>query len=82
MPKNNLAISLISGSSGTPKLVIAKRKSRCKKCGKEIINGEKCCDIPKIGSGFSSVRRFCLECFKRIIERTELDIKKIKEKLG
>lgn len=69
MSKNKIP-SLINGSAGSPKLEIVGKKSDCKGCGGGIAKGEKCFDIPNPRKAFSSSRRFCLSCFKHVLEKT------------
>jgi len=71
--------SLISGSSGKPTLLEAKKKCNCCRCKKEIHKGEKCFSVPKVGTGFNSQKRYCRECFKSILEQTQKDLTSIAE---
>lgn len=70
--------SLIGSSNGKPERIIAERKSKCHRCKTEIPKGLKCIGIPKIGAGFNSTKRYCLDCFKKIIEQTQKDFDKAK----
>jgi len=70
--------SLIGSSNGRPKRVIVKRKSKCCRCHKDICPGQDCFGIPKTGAGFSSLKRFCKECFENIITQTRKDLEDIK----
>lgn len=75
--------SLISGSSGKPKIVFALRSCKCKRCNKPISQNGKCIDIPKIGGSYSSNKRYCLTCFFEILSQSEKDLNVIKnEALG
>ncbi len=66
--------SLIGSSNGKPERVTAQRKSTCKRCKKEILNGQECIDIPQVGSGFSNRKRVCNDCFGKILEKTQKDL--------
>ena len=65
--------SLINGSAGRPKKVVAGKKSMCRGCKSDIIKDEKCFDVPNPRSSFASSKRFCIVCFKRILEKTKED---------
>ena len=69
--------SLIGGSNGKPERATAKRKSVCKRCGKEISNGQECIEIPDLNNVFSNRKRFCNDCFKKILEKTQKDLDKL-----
>ena len=66
--------SLINGSAGRPGLALAGKKSTCKGCGREILKGEKCVDIPNPRAAFASSKRFCCNCFKEIIAKTKQEL--------
>lgn len=66
--------SLITGSSGKPTKVLAKRSRSCNRCSLNISLGIECFEIPKVGGGFSSKKTFCTECFKEILIQTKKDI--------
>jgi len=66
--------SLITGSSGKPSKVSAKRTRNCHRCANIISLGEECFEIPKVGGGFSSKKTFCKECFKETLTQTKKDI--------
>ena len=66
--------SLITGSSGKPSKVSAKRARSCNRCSNDISLGEECFEIPKVGGGFSSKKTFCKECFKEILTQTKKDM--------
>jgi hypothetical protein len=73
--------SLITGSSGKPSKVIAKRRQKCKRCDSDIFNGDICFQVPKVGSGFSNNKRFCVNCFKEILIQTKKDIAKLEKEI-
>lgn len=66
--------SLINGSTGRPETSVAGKKTPCRGCGKAIVKGEKCVDVPNPRSPFSASRRFCGDCFKKIIAKTKNDV--------
>jgi len=70
--------SLIGSSNGRPKRIIVERKSKCCRCCNDIQVGQDCFGIPKVGSGFTSVRRFCKECFEKVLIQTYKDLEKVK----
>ena len=39
-------------------------------------------EIPKVGSGFSSKKTFCTDCFKEILAQTKKDLSKIEDKIN
>jgi hypothetical protein len=73
MSKSNIP-SLINGSAGKPKSATAGKRCLCKGCGASMAKGERCVDIPNPRAAFSSARRFCVNCFRRVIEKTKADI--------
>ena len=66
--------SLINGSAGRPKIAIALKKCPCRGCGQDILKGQECFDIPNPRSSFSSSKRYCKDCFQKIIAKTKQDI--------
>jgi hypothetical protein len=70
--------SLISGSSGKPKRVMVQKKSNCHRCDDDIEVGQDCFGIPKTGS-FSSLKRYCKECFEKILAKTAEDLDLLKK---
>lgn len=70
--------SLISGSNGKPKRVVVERKSSCYRCEDDIHPGQNCFGIPRTGS-FSSSRRYCKECFEKILSKTAEDLDLLKK---
>lgn len=74
-------LSLISASSGNPKIIIAQKSSTCSRCKKAIIKQEKCSEISKNGGAFVKKSRYCIDCLKEIIKQTKIEIKKIEDEL-
>jgi ribosomal protein L37E len=73
-PKRGKTPSLLTGSSGKPAKVTAKRCRKCCRCAFMVSNGEVCFEVPKVGGGFSSKKTYCSNCFKEILEQTKKDI--------
>ena len=71
--------SLIGSTNGRPRRVQVERKSVCNRCGCDIQAGQDCFGIPKIGSGFNSVKRYCKDCFNNILNQTLKDLDEIKK---
>ena len=71
--------SLITGLSGKPIRVVAKRSRNCSRCSSIICLREKCFEIPRIGGGFSTRKTFCINCFEEILIQTKKDITKLEE---
>lgn len=69
--------SLIGASHGRPKRVAVKQRSRCARCHGAIPAGGDCIAIPKLGSGYSTNRRMCDDCFRKILEKTSADLRQI-----
>lgn len=74
MAKRGKTPSLLTGSSGNPSIVTAKRKRICRRCNCNINKGEKLFEIPKIGSGFSEKKSMCKLCFGEILDQTRKDL--------
>ena len=68
--------SLIGSSNGRPERVMVKAKSECSRCHCDIVVGDDCFGIPKTGS-FTNLKRFCKECFDKILKQTSEDLEKI-----
>lgn len=66
--------SLIGGTNGKPRQVTAKGKSTCKRCKVTIERGSVCIEIPQIGHGFSNSKRYCVDCFAEILEKSRSDL--------
>lgn len=71
--------SLITGSSGKPSMVTAKRKRTCYRCDVYIEGGLKCFEIPKLGGGFSTKKTCCKNCFQEILDQTKKDLEDLEE---
>lgn len=69
--------SLIGSSNGRPKRITVERRSECCRCHKDICPGQDCFGIPKASSGFSSIKRYCKECFQNVIAQTYRDLEEI-----
>lgn len=70
--------SLIGLSNGRPERVNVKRKCKCQRCGCYIECGQDCFGIPKLESGFISLKRHCRECFQNILDQTYKDLEEVK----
>jgi hypothetical protein len=70
--------SLIGSTLGSPKRVLVEKKSECNRCRSSIDAGQNCAAIPQLGGSFSSKRRYCEECFKTILEKTQADLDDLK----
>lgn len=71
--------SLIGSSNGRPRRVQVERKSECYRCSCDIQVGQDCFGIPKVGSGFSPIKRYCKICFQNILEQTQKDLEEVKK---
>ena len=72
-PKGQIP-SLIGSTLGKPRRVHVERVSKCKRCGNPIEAGRNCIAIPQLGGSFSSLRRYCEECYKTILMKTQNDL--------
>ena len=66
--------SLITGSSGKPVKVVAKRQRSCGRCSCSISSGSSCFEVPKVGVGFSNKKTYCENCFKEVLKKTKEDL--------
>jgi len=66
--------SLIGSSLGRPSQVTAGKRSPCSRCAVDILMGQTCYDVPQPPKKFSASRRFCLACFKTVLEKTRQDL--------
>lgn len=69
--------SLIGSSLGRPQAASAGKRCDCSRCGGAIAMGERCYDVPQPSQPFSSRRRFCTACFRKVLEKTRRDIAEI-----
>jgi len=69
--------SLITGNNGKPILKVVRRKTKCKRCGKEILKGNMCASIPKPGTLFK--RTICLNCLSKIIAQSRKDLDELEQ---
>ena len=70
--------SLIGSTNGRPKRVDVLKKSECSRCHTTFAAGQTCVAIPKLGSGYSTAKRVCDECFQGILQKTSEDLDAIK----
>ena len=66
--------SLIGSTLGKPRRVSVERVSKCKRCSAQIEAGQNCVAIPKLGGSFSALNRYCEDCYKNIIKKTQEDL--------
>lgn len=71
--------SLVTGNHGRPVFEIAGRKRRCKRCGVEILKGERCVSIPIPGS--MGKRTYCRSCLSKIIMQSRKDLDRLEKEL-
>lgn len=65
--------SLLTGSAGTPRVLLARRKRMCSRCDAVITKGETCIEVPKpqLHGGY---RTFCRACFLKVYRQTQADL--------
>ena len=68
--------SLISGKR--PRRVDIKQKIKCDRCKDLMLKGSDCYGIPRTGLRFLSLKKYCKECFDKIIAKTQSDLDEIK----
>lgn len=66
--------SLIGGTNGRPRLAEIKKLSHCYRCNEDLLAGTTCVEIPELGTGYSSARRVCDECYGLILSQTSTDL--------
>jgi hypothetical protein len=66
--------SLIGGSNGRPKRATVLKLSECCRCHREITKGETYIEIPKLGGAYTSPKRYCNECYGKILKKTNEDL--------
>ncbi len=74
-------ISLISAKNGKPKYLIAKKLCKCSKCKTLIRASQKCVEVPMIAGAYTNKKRYCLNCFRLVLNQTIKDIEQLKEEL-
>lgn len=66
--------SLIGSSLGRPEVATAGKRCACSRCEAVIPMGERCYDVPQPSKPFSRTRRFCVPCFKNVLDKTKEDL--------
>lgn len=66
--------SLIGSSLGRPEKKTAGRRSPCSRCEASILLGDTCYDVPQPSKSFPTPRRFCVSCFRLVLQQTKLDL--------
>ena len=66
--------SLIGSSLGRPAVANCGRRTPCSRCGADILKGDTCYDVPQPRKLHSATRRFCGECFGRVLKQTRDDL--------
>lgn len=83
--RNKPVISLLRGN--TPKKKKVGRRSSCWRCSKELIKNDNVFEVPQPtkrtpnGKHYTPYKRYCIDCMKRNIVKTEQELKKIKNKI-
>lgn len=77
MPKGKTP-SLIGSSLGRPTKSVAGKLCPCSRCNADISKGESCYDVPQPSKPFNATRRFCPDCFKKVLEQTTHDLEDIR----
>lgn len=70
--------SLIGSTNGRPRRATVARKSKCYRCHVDLLAGQACIEIPKLGGGYSTARRVCNGCFQGIIQKTSQDLDELR----
>ena len=69
--------SLIGSSNGRPKRVAVGKLSECCRCHCDMVKGETCIEIPKLGGAYVNPKRYCNGCYVLILKKTNEDIAEI-----
>lgn len=83
--KKKPAISLLRGN--TPNMKNVGRLSQCWRCLKDLVKNDKVFDVPgrtkrsANGKFYREYKRYCIDCMKLNIRRTENELQKIKNNL-
>ena len=77
MPKGKTP-SLIGSSLGRPRKETCGRLTPCSRCHVDIAMGEDCYDVPQPQKPHSSTRRFCDDCFNDVLDKTGVDLGKLR----
>lgn len=81
MARRGRTPSLITGSSGKPRMVTTKIQRPCSRCENKIQGGSKCFEVPKVGSGFSTHKSYCTNCYKLVLAQTRKDLDELEVNL-
>src|SRR3989338_8621370 len=73
--------SLISGESGKPEFNKPLRVISCKRCKVHIATHEYFAGVPRTKSSHKSLKKYCLKCFRQIMEKTKEDIQIIEQRV-
>jgi hypothetical protein len=66
--------SLIGSSLGRPSKETCGRETPCSRCKQPIQKGDACFDVPQPQKPHASTRRFCVKCFRCVLEQTKSDV--------
>lgn len=69
--------SLISAGNGYPEKDMPQKKCFCSRCEAVIMEMSTSFLIPKKVNGFTNKKRYCLGCFKDVIDQTKKDLDEI-----
>lgn len=70
--------SLIGSTNGRPRRIDILGKSKCSRCHTALAAGTTCVAIPKLGTGYSCLKRVCDDCFQQILQKTAEDLEAVK----
>ena len=66
--------SLITGSSGKPQKVVAKKQRKCHRRECLIKQNESCFEVPQLNEPFKNTKTYCKECFREMLKKTREDL--------
>ena len=74
--------SLLTQTTGKPTIHTCKRKTVCSRCNEDIVAGNRLFKIPKLKSGFTAQKPYCLKCFGLILAQTKEDLLTLEKTLN
>ena len=80
MAKRGPCPSLIGSTHGTSSFHIARKKSECRRCKRDMPKGTACVRVTnprKMGQG----RAYCTDCFAEVLDQTQRKLDELRAKL-
>jgi len=72
--------SLIGSTHGSVSYHVAKKRSECRRCHKEMVKGTECFRVTMPGQ-MGPGKPYCVDCFVEVLNQTQQKLDELREKL-